>query len=115
MIYDLYFYILSSLYLLSFFIFHTTIIANRNLVQQILVCLFNQYVDPPLKVDLSANPGSSLSAYEKVTPIMLLVESNQKLEILVGAHPFSSFKAIIDRKIGWKARMRLRSLTRHHQ
>jgi hypothetical protein len=32
-------------------------------------------------------------------------------EMLVGAHPFSSFNAIIDRKIGWKARMGLRSLT----
>jgi len=31
-------------------------------------------------------------------------------EILAGAHPFSSFKAIIDKKMGWKARMELRSL-----
>ncbi|HZI70770.1 MAG TPA: hypothetical protein VFD60_06370 [Nitrososphaeraceae archaeon] len=32
-------------------------------------------------------------------------------EMLVGAHPFSSFKAIIDKQIGRKARMRLRSPT----
>lgn len=32
-------------------------------------------------------------------------------EILAGAHQFSSFKAIIDRKMGRKARMELRSLT----
>jgi hypothetical protein len=31
-------------------------------------------------------------------------------EILAGAHQFSSFKAIIARKMRWKARMELRSL-----
>ena len=45
------------------------------------------------------------------TPSFIIMKSDvSEPEILAGAHPFSSFKAIIDRKMGWKARMELRSL-----
>ena len=76
-------------------------------IQKFNSCLKREKCKSLIKEDLvfATLLGSS------ATPSFIIMKSDvSEPEILAGAHQFSSFKAIIARKMRWKARMELRSL-----
>lgn len=77
-------------------------------IQKFNSCLESEKHKSLIEKDLAFATSLGLHA----TPSFIIMKSDgSEPEILVGAHPFSSFKVIINRKIGWKARIGLRSLT----